>query len=147
MTVDVSDHLRRHAPRVFARGLRIAAWVAGLLLGVPLGLLLLVLAIVMVGANTGAGRRLIERQATSLTGGLVGIEGLGGRFPDALTARRITVNDTRGPWLAIDRLVLDWSPLRLLTRDAHVELAQAARIEVFRLAVPDPAVPDKDLRP
>ncbi len=135
-----------HSPR--SRPLRIAAWAAGLLIGLPLALIVLLLAVILVGANTGAGRRLIERQATSLTGGLVGIEGLGGRFPDALTVRRVTVNDTRGPWLAIDRLALDWSPLRLLAGTVHVELASAGLIDAMRLPVPSPnAKPAPPSRP
>ena len=131
-----------------SRPLRIAAWAAGLLIGLPLALVVLLLAVILVGANTGAGRRLIERQATALTGGLVGIEGLGGRFPDALTVRRITVNDTKGPWLEIDRLALDWSPLRLLGGTVHVELASAGRIDAMRLPVPAPnAKPAPPARP
>ena len=137
-----------HAQSSRFRPLRVAAWAAGLLIGLPLALIVLLLVVILVGANTGAGRRLIERQATSLTGGLVGIEGLGGRFPDALTVRRITVNDTKGPWLAIDRLALDWSPLRLLTGTVHVELASAGLIDAMRLPVPAPnAKPAAPTRP
>ncbi len=117
---------------------RIAGWVLGLLVGLPVALLALVLLVVLVGANTGPGRRLIERQAASLTGGLVALQGLGGRFPDALTVRRIEVRDTRGTWLTLDHLLLDWSPLRLLARTAHVELASVGRIDVARLPVPNP---------
>ena len=131
-----------------SRALRIAAWAAGLLIGLPLALVALLLAVILVGANTGAGRRLIERQAGALTGGLVGIQGLGGRFPDALTVARITVNDSHGTWLSIDRLVLDWSPLRLLTGTVHVELARADLIDAARLPVPAPnAKPAPPKRP
>ena len=126
------------SPHSRPRWVRIAAWALGLLVGLPVLLAALALAVVLVGANTEAGRRLIERQAASLSGGLVGLQGLGGRFPAALTVQRLVVNDTRGPWLAIDRLRLDWSPLRLLTLNAHVELADAERIEVARLPVADP---------
>lgn len=130
------------------RGLRIAGWVLGLLVGLPLALVVLLLAVVLIGANTGPGRRLIERQAASLSGGLVALHGLGGRFPDALKVDRLEIHDTRGVWLAIDHLVLDWSPLRLLALDAHVEQASADRIEVPRLAVPDPnAKPSPPARP
>jgi translocation and assembly module TamB len=111
---------------------RILGWIAGLLVGLPVALVLLVLAVVLVGANSGPGRRLIERQAASLTGGLVQLHGLGGRFPDALTASRIDIDDSEGPWLSIDHLTLDWSPLRLLSRTAHVERALADRIVVSR---------------
>ncbi len=126
------EAIRRRSPW------RVAGWVLGLLVGLPVALLALVLVVVLVGANTGPGRRLIERQAGSLTSGLVAIQGLGGRFPDALTVRRVEVRDTRGTWLTLDHLVLDWSPLRLLGRTAHVELASVGRIDVARLPVPNP---------
>ncbi len=130
------------------RARRIVAWIAGLLVGLPLALLALVLAVVLIGANTGPGRRLIEQQAASLTGGLVRLQGLGGRFPDALTAAHIDIDDSKGAWLSIDNLVLDWSPLRLLGRTAHVERALADRIVVTRLPVADPnARPSPPARP
>ena len=136
------------SPRPSRSAWRILGWIAGLLVGLPVALVLLVLAVVLIGANTGPGRRLIERQAASLTGGLVQLHGLGGRFPDALTASRIDIDDSEGPWLSIDDLTLDWSPLRLLTRTAHVERALADRIVVSRLPVSDPnAKPSPPSRP
>ena len=66
---------------------RIVGWAAALLLGLPLLLVVLLLGVILIGANTGAGRHLIERQAASLTGGLVGIvAGFFGGIVDA--ARR-----------------------------------------------------------
>ena len=117
---------------------RILAWVLGLLLGVPIVLVALVLLVVLVGANTGAGRRLIEQQAASLTGGLVKIDGLGGRFPDALTIRRLTLDDYLGPYATLDGVRLDWQPLRLLRLTARVNLASVEAITVLRRPASDP---------
>ncbi|MCQ8279737.1 translocation/assembly module TamB domain-containing protein [Acetobacteraceae bacterium KSS8] len=127
---------------------RIVAWLLGILIGLPVGLVVLALVVVPIGANTGPGRRLIEQQAASLTGGMIRIDGLGGRFPDALTARRIQVTDWKGPWLTIDGLQLDWSPLALLGMTAHVERAEAERIVVDRLPNADPhAKPSPPAKP
>ncbi len=102
---------------------RIVKWAAGILA------VLIVLPVVAVGifvavANTDPGRRLIESQTASLTGGMVHIRGLGGRFPDAPRIGEIEVSDAKGGYVTIQGLELDWSPLKLLSltatnRSAH----------------------------
>ncbi len=114
------------------------AWLAGLLLGVPVALLALALLAVLVGANTSPGRRLIEREAGSLSGGLVVIEGLGGRFPDALTIRRLTLQDRLGSYASLDGIRLNWRPLRLLGLTARVDLVSVEHIRVLRKPAPNP---------
>lgn len=116
-------------------------WAAGLILGVPLGLALLAVLVVLIGANTGPGRRLIENQAASLTSGTVHLTGLSGRFPDDLHLARIELHDTRGVWLAIDGLHLDWSPLALIGRRVSVDTLAATRIDVERAPLGDTAKP------
>ncbi len=103
-----------------------------------IGLVLLILLVtpvlvVAIGANTDAGRRLIERQTASLSGGMVHIEGLSGRFPDALRAARIQVSDAKGPYIVISGLVLDWSPWQLVHRTAEIDLLQADQLDFSRL--------------
>jgi translocation and assembly module TamB len=135
------DQIRPHRSRVR----RIAAWTAGIILGVPLTLVVLVLAVVLIGANIGPGQRLIARKAHDLTGGMVTIDGFGGRFPDALHVGRVTISDARGPWLTLDGLTLDWSPLSLMHEDARIGLLSADRIEIARKPLPStaPAQPAK----
>ena len=65
------------------------------LLAVPV----LAVLLVALAANVDAGRRFIEQQTASLTGGMVRIQGLSGRFPDALRAERIQVSDAKGPYV------------------------------------------------
>lgn len=107
-------------------------WILGF--GVTLvALPVLVVLIVLIVANTGPGRRVIETEATSLTGGMVRIQGLAGRFPDALKLGQIQVWDANGPYVTVQGLVLDWSPLRLLRRVAQVDQLTAAHVDFSRL--------------
>ena len=102
-----------------------------MLLAVPV----LTAAIVLVLANVQPGRNLIETETADLTGGMVRITGLGGRFPDALKVGQIKVADAKGPYLTISGLVLDWSPLKLLRRTALVDNVQAQRVDFARLPI------------
>jgi translocation and assembly module TamB len=111
---------------------RVLKWVLAVVL-VLLAIPVLAIAVVGIAANTNAGRRLIEQQTASLTGGMVRIQGLAGRFPDALRAGRIQVSDAKGPYVTIDGLALDWSPLKLVQRIAKIDLVRADRVEFARL--------------
>lgn len=112
-------------------------------LGIPVGLVAVALGMVLVAGNTGIGQREIERRLPGLTGGSVHLSGLGGRFPDALHVRHLELDDYRGAWLSIDDLQLDWSPLRLLTRQAVISNLSMARLSIPRLSEDDPAHPPK----
>ena len=119
--------------------LKIGAWILGILIGVPLILILLVFVLL----NTGFGRSQVEHLATQLTGGQVAISGLSGRFPDALRLAHAELRDTQGVWLTLDGVALDWSPTRLLTREARVDALVADRITIARLPVAAPAAPNQ----
>ncbi len=110
---------------------RVAKWV-GWTFAILIGLPLLVVALVFGAANTDPGRHLIERQSASLTGGMVRLSGLSGRFPDALRVARLEVSDARGPYVTLDDVTLDWSPTALLHREALVDRLAAARVAVTR---------------
>ena len=118
---------------------RVAAWIVAVLVAIPV----LVLATILVAANTNPGRRLIEREAAALTGGTVVLQGLGGRFPDRLRLAHAELRDADGVWVSLDRLALDWSPLRLLARDAAIDRLDVDALRVDRLPAPAPARPDK----
>ena len=111
---------------------RLLKW-GGIVVLVLLALPVLAVAVVLVVANIDPGRRFIERQTASLTGGVVRIEGLGGRFPDALRAGRIQVSDAKGPYVTVSGVILDWSPLKLLGRTAQIDQLQADRLDFSRL--------------
>jgi translocation and assembly module TamB len=122
-----------------ARRYRILAAAAAVLLGLPV----LLCAALMVIGNTDAGRRLIERTTERLTGGEVLLQGLAGRFPDQLSLSHLRLKDPQGPWLTVDDLRLDWSPLPLLRRHARIALLQAARVAVQRAPAYPPRLPPR----
>jgi translocation and assembly module TamB len=111
---------------------RVIKWavvVVLLLLAIPVVAVLAV----AIAANVDAGRRLIEQQTASLTGGMVRLQGLSGRFPDALRVAQVQVSDAKGPYFTINGLVLDWSPLRLVQRIAQIDRLQADQLAFDRL--------------
>jgi translocation and assembly module TamB len=106
------------------------AWLAvSLVIGLPL----LALAVLLIGANTNGGRDLIARATANFSGGMVTIDGLSGSFPDALSVGRIVVSDANGPWLTFDRARVDWSPLRLIHGEVSVEILAADHVAIARL--------------
>ena len=108
------------------------------LLGTALAALLLPLGLVgllLAALNVAPGQRLLERQVSALSGGTVRLAGVSGWFPAAPRIGRIEVRDAQGAWLVIEGARLDWSPLRLLGRDAAVQLLSAERVAVLRLPV------------
>lgn len=123
------------APRRSA--LRRTLRIAGLTVGVLAGVAGIAVGVILVGANTGAGRRLLMQQTTALTGGTVSITGLSGRFPDNLHVGEIALKDKQGVWLSLKNLTLDWSPLALVGRTAKVYAVTADELDIPRLPVAD----------
>jgi translocation and assembly module TamB len=111
---------------------RVLKWLLGIVL-VLLVLPMLAIGIVLIVANIDPGRRLIQNEAYNLTGGMVRIQGLAGRFPDAIRVGQIQVSDAQGPYVTISDVVLDWSPTQLLRRIAEIDRLQADRLEFTRL--------------
>ncbi|WP_048862127.1 hypothetical protein, partial [Acidisphaera rubrifaciens] len=116
----------RRAGRIIAKTL---LW----LLIVAIGLPVVLVGAVFVLLNTDFGRRQVETRLPGLTGGMVTISGLSGRFPDALRVAHIGIRDARGAWLTIDDAALDWSPSALVGRVLRIDRLAAARIDVARL--------------
>ncbi|MFO1027627.1 MAG: translocation/assembly module TamB domain-containing protein [Acetobacteraceae bacterium] len=111
---------------------RALKWI-GAIIGVLLALPVLAVVGVLAFANMDAGRRVIEQQTDSLTGGMVRLQGLSGRFPDSLRIARIEVADAKGVYVTVENAVLDWSPLKLLTGTAVVHQLTATKVDVPRL--------------
>lgn len=113
---------------------RILKWL-GIVVAVLVGLpVLLVLAVIGL-ANVDTGRRLIERETASLTGGMVRLQDLSGTFPNALRVGRVDVADAKGVYVTIDGLALDWSPLNLLRKTVLIDQLSAQSVDVSRLPV------------
>jgi len=114
------------------RMLKVLAWIVAASIAFPL----LLAGVILIGANIEPGRRLIETLTPRLTGGMVRIGGLAGRFPDELRLGRITVADTDGVWLAVDNAALDWSPSTLIAGKVSIDRLEAERVAVTRLPAP-----------
>ena len=110
---------------------RILAWTVAAVVGVPL----LLVAVILVGGNTGPGRHLIERLTPTLTGGEIRIAGLAGRFPDRLRAAHFELRDKDGAYLTIDGLTFDWSPLQLLHATLLIDRLDATEADFARMPV------------
>jgi translocation and assembly module TamB len=108
-----------------------AKW-AGTVLGGVVLLVALLLAGVVGGSATRPGRAALERLGTALSGGTVHVAGLSGWLFGTSRIARLEVSDAHGPWLTIDGLSLDWSPLRLLAGTVMVRRIAADRVVVSR---------------
>jgi translocation and assembly module TamB len=113
------------------RAAKSLGWIVGVLIGIPV----LLAVAVLVGANVDPGRRLIERLTPQLTGDVVRLSGISGRFPEALRIAHIEVRDKVGAYVTVTDAALDWSPLALLRGVASVDLLSAANVTVARLPV------------
>ena len=120
---------------------RIALWTVGILVGLPVALVLLILIV----ANIGPGQRVIATEVGSVTGGMIKLADIGGRFPDALHIGHIEIHDAQGTWLSLDGVQLDWSPLALIGRSASIQTLTADRLTMPRL--PAPSSPSKSAPP
>ena len=114
--------------RLFEGVVRAMKW----LIAVPV----LLIAAVLIAANTDPGRHLIETLTPQLTGGAVRIQGLAGRFPDAIRIQRLEVADDTGVWLTVTDASLDWRPRRLIGGRAEIDRLDAAAVAVHRLPAP-----------
>ena len=84
-------------------------------------------------ANIGPGQDAIAFLVDRISGGDVQIRGLRGRFPDSLRAAHVDIADSKGIWLSIDDVRVDWAPLALLSRRVDVSRLDAERAGLLRL--------------
>src|SRR3954471_10213437 len=108
---------------------RIAAWVAALLLGLPVLLLVVLLSL----GNTELGRGWIAALAPRLTGGSLAFSGLEGRFPDRLRVAELELRDADGTYARLRDVAVDWHPLALLGGEAKLDRLGAANLTLLRL--------------
>ncbi len=103
-------------------------WGLGLLLGLPL----LVLTVLLALGNTQTGRDWIERSIADASGGQIVVSGLSGRFPNALRLAHLEWRDEAGAWLILEEVALDWSPMRLLVGEASLDRLEVEHIVLDR---------------
>ena len=106
-------------------------WIVVVVVGVPV----LLVAAVLVAANTAPGQHAIERLVPNLTGDTVRLAGLSGRFPDDLHLAHVELRDTGGAYATIDDFALDWSPMQLLHWVIVIDRLAATHVDVMRMPV------------
>lgn len=118
----------------FRKWLRIAAWVVAaklVLLALGFGLLQLAPLRVMLAAAIGG---LASSGDTTVT-----VDGLDGWLPASPRIRRVTISDRAGPWLIMDGISADWSPLSLLFGNFVASDISVTSIDWLRNPEPGPA--------
>jgi translocation and assembly module TamB len=121
-----------------ARALRIAARTCGAVLL----FCVVLIALILIGANTSGGRAYLERLTNRLTDGMVQITGLRGRLPAAIELERLELRDPHGVWLTAEHVSLRWAPQALLTRHIRVSMLHAARVDLERAPEYEPSPPE-----
>ena len=130
--------------------LQIAKWL-GLLV---LGLLVLVAAIVL-GLNTGPGKRLVVDQieAFEMENGLkIGIGRIEGSLYSAMTIHDLSLSDPTGVFLTAPQVAVDWRPFEFISNHVDIRSATAETMTLLRLPElnetppsDDPLLPDLDI--
>lgn len=118
------------------------------ILTVMLLLPLVLSGLLLAALQVPAVRATLLRQLSELTANQplqIQIEGIQGRVPDAMRLERIRFADTKGPWLEINGLSLDWSPLALITGKIEIANLHVERVVLQRLPeLPPPPAPETE---
>ncbi len=115
--------MRKWAKRAF--------WTVAAAIGVPLSATLFLYLI----ADTGPGRTAIEGLVSLFSGGDVRITSLDGSFPNTPRAARVEIRDTKGVWLTLDNVTIEWSPWGFFSDDVPIAKAHAAHATLLRFPV------------
>lgn len=106
-----------------------------------LAILLLTSMAAILIVNTHYGRQYVEKQVLNLTGGMVKIKGLSGRFPVKIALAHLDLKDAQGIWFTADHVTLRWHPLALLHLRVKIDDLSAHALSVPRLPVADETTP------
>ncbi|MFG1400795.1 translocation/assembly module TamB domain-containing protein [Xanthobacter sediminis] len=104
--------------------------------GYALAAVAVILIALFGGLQTGPGKTLLARVASSLasvSGLTVSITDIRGGVPWDMSIGRVAVADGKGPVAEVEALRLSWHPLSLLSGVVNVEALEARRIAVERL--------------
>ncbi|NLJ26654.1 MAG: hypothetical protein GX433_01415 [Deltaproteobacteria bacterium] len=115
-----------------------------------LGAILLLLCASFLVIQTDFARKEVTAKLSSLLSRepeqKVVLENLEGVVPFRMRLGRVVVSDAEGVWLTGENIVLNWSPLALLTEKLRIEELGASRIQIDRLPPSAPEKP-KESRP
>lgn len=142
--IDERSDMRAHRGRVIA--IKILKW-----LGIALTVLLLLLAIIVVGINTGPGKRFAVGQINNLelASGLdVEVERIDGSLYGDMTIVGLTLSDPKGVFATSPSVRVDWRPFRFVTDNLlDVRTLYSPQVRLGRLPELIPSEEDGPLLP
>lgn len=128
---------------------RVARWIAISLLAI-----VALIGAVLLGINTGPGRRLVVNyvQDIAFANGLkIGIGRISGSLYGQMAIRDLTLSDSKGVFLSAPVVLVDWRPFAYLRRHVDVRSVAVRQMTVSRqpVLIPqqsnDPLLPDLDI--
>ncbi len=117
--------------KLLKRALRIFFYLAAVVVAAALGALI-------VFTTTERGRDNLAGLISSIAstpGSKVTVAGIDGIWSGALRVDHVVLEDSKGPWLVLRQVAVDWSPFALLTRTFSADRVAVGRIEAARLPV------------
>ncbi|GAA0732125.1 translocation/assembly module TamB domain-containing protein [Sphingomonas japonica] len=126
---------------------RIVKW-----LGIVIGGLAILLLLIVLGINTGPGRRLVADQIagyTTASGLNVRVGRIEGSLYGAMTLRDVRVSDPKGVFLTSPSLAVDWRPFAFASNHVDVRSLTSPLVRYARNPelIPQPSDPDAPLLP
>ena len=130
--------------------LTIAKWIGIAVLGLSA-----LIALILLGLNTGPGKRFIVDQVEALefeSGMKVGLGRIGGSIYGQMTLHDLAISDPEGVFLTVPQIEIDYSPFSALSSHVDVRSVIADRVTLARLPefnetppTDDPLLPDLDI--
>ncbi|RZV33634.1 MAG: hypothetical protein EX262_06555 [Sphingomonadaceae bacterium] len=138
------------SPRQIGRGRKLAIW-----LGIALGTLMLLVAALLLGLNTGPGKKFVIDQIEGLefeNGLEIEIGGIEGSLYGEMILQDVALSDPEGVFLTAPAMRLDWRPFAFANghidiRSFTAQLVTLLRLPEFAETPPsqDPLLPDYDI--
>ncbi len=100
--------------------------------------------------HTGPGRAFliaqVESELVDEFGGKAQIGALNGALPGRPSVENLVLSDAQGPWLTVERIDMEWRPLRLLSGRIDIERMHIAGAHLLREPPPQVKEESKDER-
>jgi translocation and assembly module TamB len=128
----MTDSSSPSGPRTLMRRI---AFGAGLLVGTLLVVLLSSFVLIQTEPGKEWLRSFLAALMSSAPDRRIELGKISGTLPWDVRLESLTLGDANGPWLAVDDLVLRWSPGRLLRGEVKIEELRAASLEMKRRPV------------
>ena len=111
---------------------RLLKWIAWIFAGI-VGIVLILMAVLVFGNNTGAGQRMFGNILSGVTGGSVTTSGDPFFSPSHLHFDNLQLHDKQGVYLRLHNVTIHWSILQLIHRKADIKSLTVGSATLERL--------------